>query len=240
MTQYCPKCGTARIGSLRFCRSCGYDLEAEGQPTNPSTASAAIRGDDRATLPAGSKPPAKTVFGAFREGWDRGRGGASRDKGRRGGAPAASDASIAPVGDVRPTDLPADASEVVTPAQNHPPVAPRRTASTGRTAVGCLVLLGIAVVLVHPFGLLGGGESSPSVSWAQVQTEIQSQYPDVTSLTIADGLLEVRVQGDWTDAGAVQLACGTVKPILAAHGVADQQFAIYNRFGNVIATGHRC
>jgi hypothetical protein len=27
-TEFCPKCGNARIGAFRFCRSCGFDFEA--------------------------------------------------------------------------------------------------------------------------------------------------------------------------------------------------------------------
>jgi len=53
-------------------------------------------------------------------------------------------------------------------------------------------------------------------------------------------MLLVHVKGDWTDLGATRLACETVKPILTAHGVGDQRFAIYLPTGELIATGSRC
>lgn len=38
-TEFCPRCGTARTGSFRFCRSCGFDFDAAGDPApaTPST-----------------------------------------------------------------------------------------------------------------------------------------------------------------------------------------------------------
>jgi hypothetical protein len=95
--------------------------------------------------------------------------------------------------------------------------------------------LALAVMLV-----VGCSPAQPDVSWDQIKTEIQRQYSDVTELVVDDGLLMIRVQGDWSDAGAVELACSTIKPILTAHGVGGQEFAIYDHKGAVIATGNRC
>jgi hypothetical protein len=38
--EYCPRCGTERVGALRFCRSCAFDFDAAGEITRapaPST-----------------------------------------------------------------------------------------------------------------------------------------------------------------------------------------------------------
>jgi hypothetical protein len=32
--ELCPKCGTPRVGSFRFCRSCGLDFDATDDPTS--------------------------------------------------------------------------------------------------------------------------------------------------------------------------------------------------------------
>jgi len=67
-----------------------------------------------------------------------------------------------------------------------------------------------------------------------------SAVPDVWDGRYGDTMLLVHVKGDWTDLGATRLACETVKPILTAHGVGDQRFAIYLPTGELIATGSRC
>ena len=60
-TQMCPKCGAARTGSFRFCRTCGLDFDAPetGTPTAPggvlAPASAADPGTSRGSETAGGK-----------------------------------------------------------------------------------------------------------------------------------------------------------------------------------------
>jgi len=36
--EFCPRCGTARVGSFRYCRSCGFDFDAEGSSAPDATA----------------------------------------------------------------------------------------------------------------------------------------------------------------------------------------------------------
>lgn len=36
-SQYCPQCGTPRLGAFRFCRSCQFDFDAESQFTSSDT-----------------------------------------------------------------------------------------------------------------------------------------------------------------------------------------------------------
>jgi hypothetical protein len=38
-SEFCPRCGAARIGALRFCRSCGYDFDAQPTTQPPDTRS---------------------------------------------------------------------------------------------------------------------------------------------------------------------------------------------------------
>jgi hypothetical protein len=73
-----------------------------------------------------------------------------------------------------------------------------------------------------------------------VDRQLRSEYADVMSVRLEDNLLMIQVAGDWSDVGAVRLACETVKPLLASQGAGSQDFAIYDRRGSVIATGHRC
>jgi hypothetical protein len=36
-SQFCPSCGTTRVGALRFCRSCGFDYDSvRDSPTQPT------------------------------------------------------------------------------------------------------------------------------------------------------------------------------------------------------------
>jgi micrococcal nuclease len=36
LTNFCPRCGSARVGAFRFCRSCGFDFDAQAtQPSSP-------------------------------------------------------------------------------------------------------------------------------------------------------------------------------------------------------------
>jgi len=46
--EFCPRCGTARAGAFRFCRSCGFDFEHDvpppaAAPEQPQTSSSAPR-----------------------------------------------------------------------------------------------------------------------------------------------------------------------------------------------------
>jgi hypothetical protein len=34
-TEFCPRCGTARTGAFRFCRSCQFDFEGQGPEADP-------------------------------------------------------------------------------------------------------------------------------------------------------------------------------------------------------------
>ncbi len=62
--RFCPSCGTSRSADLRFCGSCGFDLEATGAPTVSSdpvdrTLPDAPNTDPRAiTCPSGGHPQA--------------------------------------------------------------------------------------------------------------------------------------------------------------------------------------
>jgi hypothetical protein len=91
--------------------------------------------------------------------------------------------------------------------------------------------------------LAGCGSAVPKrteADFASSLVEIQKRNPDVFRTAFADGLLVIQIGGDWTDLGATRFACEDVKPILKAHGLGDQDFAIYDRFDKVIATGGRC
>ena len=112
----------------------------------------------------------------------------------------------------------------------------RRQAAEIAAALAMIVVVGLVVGLNWP----KSAAPAAGVSWDAVVSDIQAQYGDVLSGELEDGLLMIRVAGDWTDLGATRLACETVKPILAAHGVGGQQFAIYDRHGSVLATGSRC
>jgi hypothetical protein len=50
---FCPRCGTARIGSFRFCRSCGFDFDAD--PTSQASAGMPM------ASPAAAPPAAQPV-----------------------------------------------------------------------------------------------------------------------------------------------------------------------------------
>jgi hypothetical protein len=38
LKDFCPRCGTPRVGSFRFCRSCGLDFDAVAEPASVTTA----------------------------------------------------------------------------------------------------------------------------------------------------------------------------------------------------------
>ena len=100
-------------------------------------------------------------------------------------------------------------------------------------AVGAAWL--VANVFIRP-----GSAPRSDATFGPIVAEIQRENPDVVGSQYSDNLLMIRLAGDWSDAGATRFACETVKPILAAHGLGDQMFALYDRHGAVIATGSRC
>ena len=57
----------------------------------------------------------------------------------------------------------------------------------------------------------------------------------------SDGdFLQIDAGSQLAEEGARGIACGSVKPALAAHGLAGLQFAIYSPSGDVLATGGGC
>jgi hypothetical protein len=139
----------------------------------------------------------------------------------------------------------ASTKSAATEATVKPPRVSRTASSSpGQTILGCLFLLAllwgawwlISSVFFHP-------SSQPTTvdTFRPAVTEVQAQDTNVTGYDYQDGLLMIRVSGkDWSDVGATNLACGTVKPILAAHEFGGQTFAIYDPTGKVISTGSRC
>jgi hypothetical protein len=116
-------------------------------------------------------------------------------------------------------------------------------------------LIGVGVIVVVGLAWAGNasqqgassqrGGSAPAQGQAQPDlasalAEVRQRVPQVYAAEVVDDLLMIRVKGDWTDLGATRLACEDVKPVLAAHGVGDLMFAIYNVSGKVISTGSRC
>lgn len=64
MSSFCPKCGTARVGALRYCRSCGFDYDALAAevPTvesGPPVATAAVPTPAPPVTLATAAPPTK-------------------------------------------------------------------------------------------------------------------------------------------------------------------------------------
>jgi hypothetical protein len=41
MSEFCPQCGSARIGAFRFCRQCRFDFDAVAEASVPTAESVA-------------------------------------------------------------------------------------------------------------------------------------------------------------------------------------------------------
>jgi len=52
-SHYCPQCGIQRLGSLRYCRSCGFDYGASSEDSQGATATTAMH----ATPESPTNPP---------------------------------------------------------------------------------------------------------------------------------------------------------------------------------------
>jgi hypothetical protein len=52
-SEFCPRCGAARIGALKFCRSCGFDFDAQdvAQPPDPRSYSERYAGTPYSSTP---------------------------------------------------------------------------------------------------------------------------------------------------------------------------------------------
>lgn len=80
-----------------------------------------------------------------------------------------------------------------------------------------------------------------AVDWNGVIAEAQAQWEGIVlGGRYEDNFLIINVNARMNEAGATNLACETVKPILERRGVPTQQFAIYRPNGDVLATGGRC
>jgi hypothetical protein len=68
--EYCPRCGTARVGALRFCRSCAFDYDSlpQADVRSPAVASPPIAVADGPPLPS-SAPSAAPASTSSRRGW---------------------------------------------------------------------------------------------------------------------------------------------------------------------------
>jgi hypothetical protein len=60
----CPRCGTPRVGALRFCRSCGLDFEPVrvSEPTTTPVTPTPVSSSPATSLPATSSPAASSLF----------------------------------------------------------------------------------------------------------------------------------------------------------------------------------
>lgn len=121
------------------------------------------------------------------------------------------------------------------------PLTRKQTVVASVVGGGC----GVAMVVVAAWLVLNvvscvTGPKAPAPPAAApttspMLTQIRGLTTDVIDVRLVDGLLMIQLAGDWSEYGATRFACETVKPIAG-----DQLFAIYDRFGAVIATGSRC
>jgi len=255
---YCTKCGGASTASALFCSQCGDRFDVEPATARDLEAEEEARAyfdeleEDLAKASNGwTSPLVVRIYAGGVGGEEEQRDeatifevhGYARSVVQNEPARTASYQKITRGAGRRPSSR---RSGGLTPRT--PPPTGNAGHKKRNAAIGGLGLVVVLLVIGSLYGPSKGGGGSGSggngtrteADFGPSIAEIKQRNPDVYNVRFEDDFLMIQIGGDWTDLGATRFACEDVKPVLTAHGLGDQDFAIYDRFGKVISTGGRC